>query len=100
MVKDLVFAECKPYRGSGASIDYSLISKTPKSNDKSGELSVNVPCMNVRSFEVPKAIITSAILFFEIVNLDGFNIKHPPAVKDLFSEIAMIVDSSPIPQPS
>ena len=62
--------------------------------DKSDEFNMYDPCVNVRRFEVPKAINTNAESFFEMVNLDDSDFRQPPAINDLSaSEIASIADN-------
>ena len=61
-------------RESSANPDHNLASKSDE-----------IECVNVRRFEVPKTINSTAKFFFEMVNLDDSYIQQPPAFRELSS---------------
>ena len=93
-VRKRAVSRVQAIRETSENLDHNLTSENPKSLDKSDEFNMYDSCVNVRRFEVPKAINTNAESFFEMVNLDDSDFRQPPAINDLSSsEIASIADN-------
>ena len=88
-VRKQAVSRVQAIRETSKNLDHKLTSENPKSLGKSDEFNMYDPCVNVRRFEVPKAINTNAKSFFEMVNLDDSDFQQPHAINDLSSsEIA------------